>query len=334
LEAANPFGSTIWNNAPDALGGNGVPSGSCITTGPFASSTGWMTSQSPPQCLMRGWFNFSGAYATEADISQTTNVNCPLASQFQCFENQIQGYHNNVHASIGGQMGYQPSANDPVFFWHHAYIDLLWARWQSKSYANTWALYNSATYMNASMPGTTWTPADFMDLKAQYSNPANQVCYIELDQISWISNIWDTLAAVNPELLAAVPRVAMSPFPASWLCAMNMSAAEIAAAKSVFDARNNQPFIISRTQAIAAGGLAASLGNYIYDSYLQQVGYGPASASNIELDGSLSPQCSSYTNYDNVPQPDGGPSFYTVPATPNADFVAEPSVDAFPVQNP
>lgn len=38
--------------------------------------------------------------------------------------------HNPPHVWVGGIMGGASSPGDPVFFLHHCWIDLLWARWQ------------------------------------------------------------------------------------------------------------------------------------------------------------------------------------------------------------
>lgn len=38
--------------------------------------------------------------------------------------------HNPVHAWIGGNMREASSPNDPIFFLHHCYLDLLWERWK------------------------------------------------------------------------------------------------------------------------------------------------------------------------------------------------------------
>ena len=40
--------------------------------------------------------------------------------------------HNPVHRWIGGNMADATSPNDPVFFLHHCYIDLLWERWRKQ----------------------------------------------------------------------------------------------------------------------------------------------------------------------------------------------------------
>lgn len=42
------------------------------------------------------------------------------------------GLHNPVHRWIGGNMALATSPNDPVFFLHHCYLDLLWERWRAQ----------------------------------------------------------------------------------------------------------------------------------------------------------------------------------------------------------
>lgn len=40
--------------------------------------------------------------------------------------------HNRVHRWVGGHMVGGASVNDPVFWMHHAFVDLLWSRWQRR----------------------------------------------------------------------------------------------------------------------------------------------------------------------------------------------------------
>jgi len=50
-----------------------------------------------------------------------------------CFEAVCEGsLHNPVHRWVGGNMAEASSPNDPVFFLHHAFIDLLWERWKKQ----------------------------------------------------------------------------------------------------------------------------------------------------------------------------------------------------------
>ncbi|MFD0352486.1 tyrosinase family protein [Streptomyces sp. NPDC127110] len=58
------------------------------------------------------------------------------------FRNKMEGWtvgekegwhnHNRVHLWVGGQMTGGTSPNDPVFWLHHTFIDLVWARWQAR----------------------------------------------------------------------------------------------------------------------------------------------------------------------------------------------------------
>jgi hypothetical protein len=40
--------------------------------------------------------------------------------------------HNRVHNWVAGPMSEGASPNDPVFWLHHATIDMLWAQWQAR----------------------------------------------------------------------------------------------------------------------------------------------------------------------------------------------------------
>ena len=54
---------------------------------------------------------------------------------FLDFESKLEGgaYHVPGHNLVGGLMGTPPtSPNDPIFFLHHAGVDLIWALWQER----------------------------------------------------------------------------------------------------------------------------------------------------------------------------------------------------------
>ncbi|KAI9290605.1 Di-copper centre-containing protein, partial [Neoconidiobolus thromboides FSU 785] len=56
---------------------------------------------------------------------------------FDQFRQQIEGApHGAVHMNIGGDKGdfsTMYSSNDPIFYLHHAFIDLLWFEWQERN---------------------------------------------------------------------------------------------------------------------------------------------------------------------------------------------------------
>jgi tyrosinase len=49
--------------------------------------------------------------------------------QKNCFEQNVEQFHNNVHNLIGGRMATMQSPQDIIFWMHHANIDRLWAAW-------------------------------------------------------------------------------------------------------------------------------------------------------------------------------------------------------------
>ena len=122
----------------DSFGGNGTGIDLCINNGPFVDVN--LTFNTGP-C------GFPGCTATTADdhcifrdlstdkvqaINQTAVDECLSKTTFvdvwNCIEN---GPHANGHGAVGGLMGsvaYSPG--DPIFFLHHAFVDLLWWRWQ------------------------------------------------------------------------------------------------------------------------------------------------------------------------------------------------------------
>ncbi|RYY46858.1 MAG: tyrosinase family protein [Sphingomonadales bacterium] len=46
-----------------------------------------------------------------------------------CFEANVEAFHNNVHNLIGGRMATMQSPQDLIFWMHHANIDRLWTAW-------------------------------------------------------------------------------------------------------------------------------------------------------------------------------------------------------------
>lgn len=58
----------------------------------------------------------------------------PQCANFDALEYR----HDNIHKYVGGHMG-EPtvSANDPVFFLHHAFIDFIWELWRQQRQTRT-----------------------------------------------------------------------------------------------------------------------------------------------------------------------------------------------------
>ncbi|MET7652126.1 MULTISPECIES: tyrosinase family protein [unclassified Streptomyces] len=150
----------------DLLGGNGRRSDHQVTTGPFAYATGdWTIKEN----VTDGEFLTRDLGRAAAPIGLPTKSDLEWALQdpvydsapwdstvTQGFRNKLEGWgtgsgsaawrnHNRVHRWVGGVMLGGASVNDPVFWLHHAFVDLLWTRWQSR--------HREHRYLPAEPPG-------------------------------------------------------------------------------------------------------------------------------------------------------------------------------------
>ncbi|MFF9620145.1 tyrosinase family protein [Streptomyces griseosporeus] len=156
--------SVPWTK--DLLGGNGRRSDQRVMTGPFAYGEGRWTiregvtdgrfltrdlgrARDPIELPTRSeldWALNDGAYDVSPWDSTVTRG----------FRNKLEGWgtgrgsaswrnHNRVHRWVGGAMLGGASVNDPVFWLHHAFVDLQWTRWQR--------LHRGARYLPEEPPG-------------------------------------------------------------------------------------------------------------------------------------------------------------------------------------
>ncbi|MDF9814547.1 hypothetical protein M2266_003778 [Streptomyces sp. SPB162] len=109
------------------------------------------------------------------------------------FRNRLEGWtvgeaqggslHNRVHQWIGGHMTGATSPNDPVFWLHHAFIDLIWLRWQrlhpKSGYLPTRPLnasdpeHGRVISFNEPMPPWRTKPSEVMNLQNIYRYEEN-----------------------------------------------------------------------------------------------------------------------------------------------------------------
>jgi tyrosinase len=147
--ADRSMASPLWG--PDFMGGDGRDSDGQVTTGPFAYGNGDWTivhGVTTERYLTRGLgrprrpvalptgAEVQGALAVPVYDSAPWNSAPGTAG----FRNTMEGWtvseakgghlHNRVHQWVGGHMVGGSSPNDPVFWLHHAFIDLIWVRWQ------------------------------------------------------------------------------------------------------------------------------------------------------------------------------------------------------------
>ena len=129
---SNPF-------TPDFLGGDGDEAqGGRVTIGPFAFATG--------KFPVRVWDDPSGDPGLRREFGEDSTAWLPTSSDISAcvaktpywpgpsgFESVSEGVlHNPVHRWVGGNMADASSPNDPVFFLHHAFLDMLWERWKQQ----------------------------------------------------------------------------------------------------------------------------------------------------------------------------------------------------------
>ncbi|MGI5454919.1 tyrosinase family protein [Streptomyces sp. CA-249302] len=150
----------------DLLGGNGRSSDHQVTTGPFAYAAGnWTIKEgiTDGEFLTRDLGRARDPIALptkdelESALAEPVYDYSPWDSTVtRGFRNRLEGWgtgrgsvawrnHNRVHRWVGGAMLGGASVNDPVFWLHHAFIDLQWYRWQRR--------HGGARYLPANPPG-------------------------------------------------------------------------------------------------------------------------------------------------------------------------------------
>lgn len=132
--ASNPF-------TPDFLGGDGdAAQHQNVTTGPFAFTGGkfqvrvWDDGDAENSpALRRDLGEEPGTRLPTASDVTSTLAKIPYSPGPSSWETLSEDFlHNPVHRWVGGNMALATSPNDPVFFLHHCYLDLLWERWKSQ----------------------------------------------------------------------------------------------------------------------------------------------------------------------------------------------------------
>ncbi len=127
---SNPF-------TPGFIGGNGdAAQNQRVTSGIFASERGrfdvrvWDL-ESGDGGLRRELGSEPGAHLPDSEQVLTALAKTPYSPGPDSWVNYCEGIlHDPVHRWVGGNMSMSTSPNDPVFFLHHCYLDLLWERWK------------------------------------------------------------------------------------------------------------------------------------------------------------------------------------------------------------
>lgn len=126
------------------MGGNTHDSETgCINTGSFAH---FDTTVSP--CIKRG-ATFKQVLNDAAEMTGKINAG-PSTSRdpkagYDYARKIVEYYHDTVHVAIAGQMTTGQAPNDPLFYAHHAFIDMIWQQWQDISPENKLAYDGAMT---------------------------------------------------------------------------------------------------------------------------------------------------------------------------------------------
>ncbi|GLF99610.1 tyrosinase family protein [Streptomyces yaizuensis] len=139
--------SSLW--APDFLGGTGRELDWQVMDGPFAHSGGrWpITVQAMNRpFLSRHLGRWVNTLPTRAEVDAALASPVYDAAPWNGlatsgFRNALEDLHNLVHVWVGGDMNFDVSPNDPVFWLHHCFVDKLWSDWQKR--------YPGASYLPA-----------------------------------------------------------------------------------------------------------------------------------------------------------------------------------------
>jgi hypothetical protein len=124
-----PEKSIIWQNK--YFGGNGSSKDKCVTGSKFAMQLKYPNIH----CLKRAFKGGSklSSFSNGPSIEMILSRNSDYSGIAKALESSP---HATVHMQVGGKGGdvsTMYSTNDPIFFLHHTFIDMLWAEWQARN---------------------------------------------------------------------------------------------------------------------------------------------------------------------------------------------------------
>lgn len=144
--------AALWND--DFMGGTGRRGDRRVTSGPFAHAEGrwrvrYAMTDDPFLTRDLGRPDNPLPLPTRRQVDRVLQQKvydvAPWNSTSRSgFRNRLEGWgsgrgddrfliHNRVHRWVGGHMLGGASVNDPIFWLNHAYVDLLWSRWQQRN---------------------------------------------------------------------------------------------------------------------------------------------------------------------------------------------------------
>jgi tyrosinase len=190
-DAADVYGSSFFSDdsPTSGLGGWGDPTRDYqVPSGAFSNLH---LSYPSPHILRRNftlqpWITIAPFFPLITDPSFMANVSFTMkevkkmvdgfVGDFKGFQQYLEspnfGAHSNIHEIVGGdlsgqcpsdapagcQNGATFSANDPIFFMHHAMVDKIWSDWQNKHPSNFWSFNGGSVQEIANLTEYTEYP--------------------------------------------------------------------------------------------------------------------------------------------------------------------------------
>ncbi|SDS16926.1 Common central domain of tyrosinase [Friedmanniella luteola] len=157
MGVAMPYWDWVNRPFPTGLGGDGTAAQNYrVTSGPFASWVSVLYNSgsgtfSTRAGIIRRFGSAATSLPTAAQLTNVLNQTVYDASPWDYraagIRNWLEGsigsqtpaMHNRVHEWVGGDMRMGTSPNDPVFWFHHANVDRIWAGWQTRRGVSTYA---------------------------------------------------------------------------------------------------------------------------------------------------------------------------------------------------
>jgi len=158
MGVAMPYWDWVNQPFPSGVGGNGDSTQNYrVTSGPFANwvsviydtTTGTFSQRAG---IIRQFGSAAPDLPTAAQLTSVLNQSVYDSSPWDTsastgLRNWLEGWtgnpgpamHNRVHEWTGGDMRVGTSPNDPIFWFHHANIDRIWAGWQNRRGTSSYA---------------------------------------------------------------------------------------------------------------------------------------------------------------------------------------------------
>jgi tyrosinase len=172
------------------FGGNGDSQTGCVNSGYFS---GWQVQIPEVKCLQRK-FNGGDKIGSWYSPAMIENLLKNSRESYDQFRVALEGSpHASPHSNIGGDMSQMYSTNDPLFFMHHAFVDLIWWEWQQRN-PNLALTYNGD---NNNTPDEVLIPFN-SPVSSVLSTTSNGLCY-QYNRWSGASNAFNSAFSQNPQ---------------------------------------------------------------------------------------------------------------------------------------